>query len=244
MKRIKFTLIELLIVISILAILVSILLPGLNRAREKALSVSCMGNIRSLGRSMMLYADSSDGVLLKGEQTLSFMNWYRNTVFKSLAETGEGEDDPEFWPAARSCPMSYAKLEEGGVKDIRQSYGITYRMWDNGPFAWVSGGEVYNYNTNDVLKLGSVRNASSKFMFLEVSGAGFTQCTMTSRATYLMNKSNHTESAYLAYRHSGDSTVNAVYFDGHAGSVSWRQLDQTSGTAFNLWKNLHWNVLY
>lgn len=56
MKHKAFTLIELLMVIAILSLLVSILLPALNRAREAARTVVCASNMRQIGRMFITYA--------------------------------------------------------------------------------------------------------------------------------------------------------------------------------------------
>ena len=65
MKRTKptkrgFTLIELLVVIAIIALLVSILLPSLNRARELAKRAVCSTNLNGMGKALVLYSSSND----------------------------------------------------------------------------------------------------------------------------------------------------------------------------------------
>src|SRR5512137_2453967 len=56
-----FTLVELLVVIGIIALLVSILLPALSKAREMTYRIKCASNLKSIGQSLMLYSQENGG---------------------------------------------------------------------------------------------------------------------------------------------------------------------------------------
>lgn len=101
-KRRGFTLIELLVVIAIIALLLSILIPALSRARDQAMRTSCANNIRQLLLGLTIYADGNNQQL---PNTGGFWPWdgdydIVNDILKNIGrdptkmELDPGEDVP------------------------------------------------------------------------------------------------------------------------------------------------------
>ena len=105
-----FTLVELLVVISVIALLISILLPSLQKARKQAQAAVCASNIRQLAVANLAYAADNSGRLCSGAPDArggNLYRWYgcrkdRNSVFDSL----RGPLSPflAFNEGIRACP--------------------------------------------------------------------------------------------------------------------------------------------
>ena len=89
MKR-KFTIVELLVVVSVIAILVALLLPALGKARGKARGISCLGNLKSCGQLVHMYANDSGGnVIVKVHNSYSWLRYLQVTGWIRKPENRE-----------------------------------------------------------------------------------------------------------------------------------------------------------
>lgn len=126
MKRLMFTLIELLVVIAIIAILASMLLPALNKARDKAKSVSCVNNLKQLGQFVCLYQSDYNGYY--PGKTNGAGTFYTN--LEPYSKISAADANKVGKSGIYLCPDDKYRIQLGG--QLRNSYGQNYYMrWDN-----------------------------------------------------------------------------------------------------------------
>jgi len=120
-----FTLVELLVVIGIIALLISILLPSLNKAREQANNVACQAQLRQIGQALYLYSVANKGLSPWGQISANGNTWYWTdtlaiTVGRKPNATGVQVDQ---LPGIFRCPTAPPQDVPGWAS---VDYGNTY----------------------------------------------------------------------------------------------------------------------
>ena len=174
-----FTLVELLVVISIIALLMSILMPSLSRAKEQARKIICQNNLKAITLGDQMYAQDSDDWHVP-----AFYNdlahdppealWFQNPLFsKIMTLKGRFNKEDELayeeksmtLPKDFKCPTDKRTLDNGGLHlqagQIIQGVSYAMNMMGIRPTGGWAPGIVY------ALKTLQVKRPSNKIFFMD-----------------------------------------------------------------------------
>ncbi len=134
MERRAFTLIELLVVVAIIAILMAVLLPAMQRAREQGKRAVCLSNVKQFGLSWVMYADENDQKLVnsctiensEGHNDTTEPCWmYFHNDWTDVERRTKGIQDGAMWPYVKSLKIYKCPT---GIRGEVNTYAIVDAM--------------------------------------------------------------------------------------------------------------------
>jgi prepilin-type N-terminal cleavage/methylation domain-containing protein/prepilin-type processing-associated H-X9-DG protein len=211
--RCAFTLLELLVVISIISLLVSIALPSLSMARRRAQAAGCLANLHHLGLAMGMYHANNNGTFWR----CTMPDWPKPGTMTYFWGTNTDPVDPNASPLLKYTNLALfwcgalpwgSYVPQGNVSEPTTTYAYNAWYLDPASYKWDF--------TLRPKTISQIPDPSALFVFndgalLDVWAAGGVLKNSTHmeppEETYVQTPTTH-------FRHQGRS--NALLADGHA----------------------------
>ncbi|OGV55653.1 MAG: hypothetical protein A2017_02960 [Lentisphaerae bacterium GWF2_44_16] len=215
MKR-NFTLIELLIVISIIAILAAMLLPAFKNSKNAAYSVVCSNRLKQIGTTLNYYDNDSGGWFPSTGSGSG--GWGRFLLSTDYIGRNECLYNGSWYFAKRfGCPVAERySISANGYRSSYRLYGM------NGQKPLYYNDDRY-IRTNEFLRLSRVRDAAT-YAYLGDSVAADTSIP---QADYCVFYNTLDADKILCLRHNKKADI--WFLDGHVGGLNAQDMNSSSG---------------
>ena len=216
-EAVRFTLIELLIVIAIIAILASLLLPALNRARNNARAISCLNLFGQFGKCTVQYVDDNQGYLMPFKNHGASGTWSSTTKMAMGCEPARWMFTPYMPPKSKTLSIGLLTRNQTN----RPSIDCPSRQFDpstSGDTEYIFGINYTIAATNEPPKTTRCQRPSETSILAE--------CRATSAAQYGLSTSR----TIWFVQHQNRASV--AFIDGHAGLLRREQVPADSTYPF------------
>jgi prepilin-type N-terminal cleavage/methylation domain-containing protein/prepilin-type processing-associated H-X9-DG protein len=247
-----FTLVELLIVIGIIAALISILLPALNKAREQANAIQCASNMRTIGQQMMIYASENRGAIVPagiiyppaaGTSAPVYSTW--DLILKPYANIRDGTVTSETGTGSGTTSVDYEEIKFYQCPDDTILRTYSTGQYDKRSYVMIAAQPRYaqdNFTYPPILGTGMMTDISGTNTNLPTTPGMFPGCNPGFKFLKFTDVPDATNTLLLAERFDIGNVLGHMYsYNPPSGGINSEASEVTIDTPYDQFTSINNN---